>query len=116
MEQRKPPSKRLEALPVLTVSSKRAEARRIAVQQGSEFFSLTDLFRKHWIWKEGMTLIFGISTDYFNNALHQALWERINEKCLSGSAPNRLEAHGANRDPPKRVVLYNCVESDCRFS
>ena len=83
LEQRKLPSKRLEALPVLTVVSKHTEARSIAVQR---LFFLTEFFRKPRVWKEWMTLALGISTDFFDDALYQISWERIYKKCFVGSA------------------------------
>ena len=50
-----------------------------------------------------MALVLGISSDLFSDALHQAILEHVHGKRLSGSAPNRLEARGANCNIPKRV-------------
>lgn len=104
----------VKALPVFAVSSKRTEAHRIAVQR----FFPTELFRRHLIlkdWVHRKLAVLEINSDFFNDALHKALLKRVYEKRLSGSAPNRLEAHEADCNLPKRVGYTQLQGFDSRF-
>ena len=59
--------KRFEVLPVLTVSSKRVEVRRV-----DEYFFLSGLFCRHRIYMEWTTLVLGISINLVNGTQHRA--------------------------------------------
>ena len=103
---KKVPCKRFEALPILTVSRKRVEARGIV----AECFVLTGPPYGQKIWVKRTTLVLAITANSFNGTLHETLGVRFGALLWIADfyaiAPNRLEARGVDYTFTEAYRLY----------